>query len=494
MDVRVRYAPSPTGLQHIGGVRTALFNYFFARAQGGKFILRIEDTDQERYSDEALDDLYETLAWLGITWDEGPIVGGPNGPYVQSERFALYKEYAEKLVADGKAYYCYCTPERLDAVRAEQQAAKSEQQGYDRHCRNLRAEERAEYEKQGIVPVIRLKVPTEGKTTFHDILMGDITRKNRDVSPDPVLLKSDGFPTYHLANVIDDHLMGITHIMRAQEWIPSGPLHIILYEAFGWEPPAYCHLPMVMGKDGQKLSKRHGSTAVRDFREQGYLSEALLNYVSLVGWSYDGEREFFTREELEELFTLEKINKAPGVFDYKKLDWFNGQYIRQKSDEELLALLLPYLLKAGFVTEPIDGETREKLLLLTASAKERLKVLSDIVPLSRFLFEEPVWDDISLFAAKGVDLSVATEALERADEVLKAGLASGTEITVIEDQLSALAGEMGVKVGAVFMPIRVALTASTVSLPLFDSIRLLGEERSLGRIERALAILKSEVR
>ncbi|HPY12544.1 MAG TPA: glutamate--tRNA ligase [Sphaerochaeta sp.] len=494
MDVRVRYAPSPTGLQHIGGVRTALFNYFFARAQGGKFILRIEDTDQERYSDEALDDLYETLAWLGITWDEGPIVGGPNGPYVQSERFALYKEYAEKLVADGKAYYCYCTPERLDAVRAEQQAAKSEQQGYDRHCRNLRAEERAEYEKQGIVPVIRLKVPTEGKTTFHDILMGDITRKNRDVSPDPVLLKSDGFPTYHLANVIDDHLMGITHIMRAQEWIPSGPLHIILYEAFGWEPPAYCHLPMVMGKDGQKLSKRHGSTAVRDFREQGYLSEALLNYVSLVGWSYDGEREFFTREELEELFTLEKINKAPGVFDYKKLDWFNGQYIRQKSDEELLALLLPYLLKAGFVTEPIDGETREKLLLLTASAKERLKVLSDIVPLSRFLFEEPVWDDISLFAAKGVGLDVATEALERADEVLKAGLAAGTEITVIEDQLSALAGEMGVKVGAVFMPIRVALTASTVSLPLFDSIRLLGEERSLGRIERALAILKSEVR
>jgi len=494
MDVRVRYAPSPTGLQHIGGVRTALFNYFFARAQGGKFILRIEDTDQERYSDEALDDLYETLAWLGITWDEGPIVGGPNGPYVQSERFALYKEYAEKLVADGKAYYCYCTPERLDAVRAEQQAAKSEQQGYDRHCRNLRAEERAEYEKQGIVPVIRLKVPTEGKTTFHDILMGDITRKNRDVSPDPVLLKSDGFPTYHLANVIDDHLMGITHIMRAQEWIPSGPLHIILYEAFGWEPPAYCHLPMVMGKDGQKLSKRHGSTAVRDFREQGYLSEALLNYVSLVGWSYDGEREFFTREELEQLFTLEKINKAPGVFDYKKLDWFNGQYIRQKSDEELMTLLVPYLLKAGFVTEPIDGETREKLLLLTASAKERLKVLSDIVPLSRFLFEEPVWEDISLFAAKGVGLDVATEALERADEVLKAGLAAGTEITVIEDQLSALAGEMGVKVGAVFMPIRVALTASTVSLPLFDSIRLLGEERSLERIERALAILKSEVR
>jgi len=494
MDVRVRYAPSPTGLQHIGGVRTALFNYFFARAQRGKFILRIEDTDQERYSDEALEDLYETLSWLGVAWDEGPVVGGPYGPYVQSERFALYKEYAEKLVADGKAYYCYCTPERLDAVRAEQQAKKSEQQGYDRHCRNLTAEERAGYERAGIAPVIRLKVPTEGKTTFHDILMGDITRKNRDVSPDPVLLKSDGFPTYHLANVIDDHMMGITHIMRAQEWIPSGPLHIILYEAFGWVPPAYCHLPMVMGKDGQKLSKRHGSTAVRDFREQGYLSEALLNYVSLVGWSYDGEREFFTREELEELFTLEKINKAPGVFDYKKLDWFNGQYIRQKSDEELLALLLPYLLKAGFASEPIDGETEENLLLLTSSAKERLKVLSDIVPLSRFLFEEPVWEDLSLFAAKGVDIDVATAALDAAYTVLKTGLEAGEESEVIEERLMALADEMALKVGAVFMPIRVALTGSSVSLPLFDSIRLLGNERALGRIERALAILKSEVR
>lgn len=494
MDVRVRYAPSPTGLQHIGGVRTALFNYFFARAQRGKFILRIEDTDQERYTEEALEDLYQTLSWLGVAWDEGPIVGGPYGPYVQSERFALYKEYAEKLVADGKAYYCYCTPERLDAVRAEQQAAKSEQQGYDRHCRNLSAEERAEYEKQGLVPVIRLKVPTEGKTTFHDILMGDITRKNRDVSPDPVLLKSDGFPTYHLANVIDDHMMGITHIMRAQEWIPSGPLHIILYEAFGWQPPAYCHLPMVMGKDGQKLSKRHGSTAVRDFRQQGYLPEALLNYVSMVGWSYDGEREFFTREELEELFTLEKINKAPGVFDYKKLEWFNGQYIRQKSDEELLELLLPYLVEAGFVSLPVEGEERQQLLLLTASAKERLKVLGDIVALSRFLFEEPVWDDLSIFCAKGVALDVSVEALTRAYSVLKAGVESGLDDKEIEDRLMAIAGEMGLKVGGVFMPIRVALTGSAVSLPLFDSIRLLGNQRAFGRIEQALDILKREVR
>ncbi len=312
MSVRVRYAPSPTGLQHIGGVRTALFNYFFARANGGTFILRIEDTDQERSHEEALEDLYETLAWLGIDWDEGPGRGGDYGPYVQSQRFELYRSYAQQLVDDGKAYYCYCTPQRLDALREEQQQKKSRMQGYDRHCRDLTEEQRSAYAAQGITPVIRLKVPLEGKTTFHDELMGDITRKNTDISPDPVLLKSDGFPTYHLANVIDDHLMGITHIMRAQEWIPSGPLHILLYEAFGWDPPKYCHLPMVMGKDGQKLSKRHGSTAVRDFRRAGYLPEAVVNYISLLGWSYDDKTEFFTREELEKVFSLEKINKPPG--------------------------------------------------------------------------------------------------------------------------------------------------------------------------------------
>ncbi len=495
MTTRVRYAPSPTGLQHIGGVRTALFNYFFARSQGGKFILRIEDTDQERSSEEALSDLYETLEWLGIPWDEGPIVGGPNGPYVQSERFALYKERAEQLVADKKAYYCYCSAERLAAVREEQQRTKSELQGYDRHCRNLSSEERAAYEKEGIVPVIRLKVPTEGKTTFHDILMGDITRKNRDVSPDPVLLKSDGFPTYHLANVIDDHMMEITHIMRAQEWIPSGPLHIILYDAFGWEPPAYCHLPMVMGKDGQKLSKRHGSTAVRDFRAEGYLPEALLNYVSLVGWSYDDKREFFTKEELEELFSLEKISKSPGVFDYKKLQWFNGQYIRQKSDEELLVLLLPYLQEAGLVSDAIDAQTKQQLLRLTASAKERLKVLSDIVDLSRFLFAEPIFADTSAFEIKGVSLEEATEALERSLTILKEGFTASKGEEEIEEELTSLAKEeLKIKVGGVFMPIRVALTGSSVSLPLFDTIALLGEERTYSRIEKALKILKKEVR
>jgi len=488
MQVRVRYAPSPTGLQHIGGIRTALFNYFFARSQKGSFILRIEDTDQERYSTEALDDLYATLEWLGIEYDEGPIKGGPFAPYVQSERFDIYEMYAKKLVEDGKAYYCYCSPERLERVRKEQQEAKSQYQGYDRHCRNLSSEERLAYEEQGIRPVIRLKVPTEGKTSFEDILMGTITRRNSDVSPDPVLLKSDGFPTYHLANVIDDHMMEITHIMRAQEWIPSGPLHILLYEAFGWEPPKYCHLPMVMGKDGQKLSKRHGSTAVAEFRKEGYLPEALLNYVSLVGWSYDGTREFFTKEELEQLFSLEKINKAPGVFDYKKLDWFNGQYIRMKSDEELLDLLMPYLAETGW---PLTD--RAKLLHLTAVAKERLKVLGDITGLARFLFEEPVWEDLSIFAAKGVELPLAHTALERAYTVLLSGLEAKKEQSVIEEELVQLAKDLGMKVNGVFQPLRVAITGSTVSLPLFDSIELLGFDHTMNRIQDALNVLKKGI-
>ncbi len=493
MEVRVRYAPSPTGLQHIGGVRTALFNYFFARANGGKFILRVEDTDRERYSDESLQDLYDTLDWLGVTWDEGPVVGGPYGPYIQSERFDIYKKYAEQLVADGKAYYCYCSPERLEQLREQQQASKSEQQGYDRHCSNLTAEQRAELEAQGIKPVIRLKVPTEGKTTFHDVLMGDITRRNRDVSPDPILLKSDGFPTYHLANVIDDHMMHITHIMRAQEWIPSGPLHVILYEAFGWEPPVYCHLPMVMGKDGQKLSKRHGSTSVRDFRAKGYLPEALMNYVSMVGWSYDGQTEFFSKEELEKVFSLEKINKAPGVFDYKKLDWFNGQYIRRKSDAELQELLMPYLQEAGFVSNPPTAHELDIVVRMIPSVKERLKVLSDVVDVTRFLFVDIPAPSAAELLPKGQDAKTTLQAFERGSSILLEGLRAGKPDEEIENEMMAVATDMGIKVNGVFMPVRVALTGSTVSPPLFDSIRLVGIDTTSARIERAIEILKEEV-
>lgn len=488
MEVRVRYAPSPTGLQHIGGVRTALFNYFFARANGGKFILRVEDTDRERYSTESLQDLYDTLKWLGITWDEGPVIGGPYGPYVQSERFAIYQEYAKKLVDMGKAYYCYCSAERLEALRQQQIEAKSPVLGYDGHCRNLTEEQRAELQAQGIKPVIRFKVPKEGSTTFHDVLMGDITRDNKDISPDPVLLKSDGFPTYHLANVIDDHLMGITHIMRAQEWIPSGPLHVLLYQAFGWEVPTYCHLPMVMGSDGHKLSKRHGSTSVRDFRQKGYLPEALLNYVSLVGWSYDGEKEFFSKAELEKVFSLEKINTAPGVFDYQKLDWFNAQYIRQKSDKELADLLMPYLKDAKI----LDDSGYDRLLAFVPGIKERITLLSDIVPMVDFLTDrgEP---EVEILIPKKMDAETTLRALKDVYYVVKTGLEAGKTDEQLQQDLMDLAKKLEIKNVAVFNPLRAAVTGLKVSPPPFSCIRLLGNEESCRRIQRAIDVLEKAV-
>ena len=493
MSVRVRYAPSPTGLQHIGGVRTALFNYFYAKSQGGKFLLRVEDTDRERYSEESLEDLYQTLNWLDVKWDEGPLVGGDFGPYIQSERFELYQKYAQELIDNDMAYYCYCTPQRLDEVRKQQKASKSSTQGYDRHCSNLSKEERELLEKQGIKPVVRLRVPLEGKTTFHDVIMGDITRKNKDVSPDPVLLKSDGFPTYHLANVVDDHLMGITHIMRAQEWIPSGPLHVILYKAFGWEPPIYCHLPMVMGKDGQKLSKRHGSTSVIDFKEKGYLPQALMNYVTMVGWSFDEKTEFFSKEELEKIFDINKIHKAPGIFDYKKLDWFNGQYIRKMSDDELKEQVLPYLVKVGFVDSKITDEQDQILNKLIPCVKPRLKVLSDIVDLSKFLFTKPAVAEKEMFVAKKMDLQSSTKALIEAYSILKKGLDNNSPFEKIENEICEVAKQMDVKVNGVFTPLRVALTSSSVSLPMGDTISLLGKDECYKRIERAIDMLKGEI-
>ncbi|MFA5569959.1 MAG: glutamate--tRNA ligase [Sphaerochaetaceae bacterium] len=491
MSVRVRYAPSPTGLQHIGGIRTALFNYFFARANGGTFILRIEDTDQERSTAEALDDLYETLNWLNVEWDEGPIIGGPYGPYIQSERTEIYKAHAQMLVDQGKAYHCFCDSERLQSVREQQMKNKEKHLGYDRHCRSLTSEEVSSLLAEGKSSVIRLKVPLEGKTTFHDMLMGDISRANVDVNPDPVLLKSDGFPTYHLANVIDDHMMGITHILRAQEWIPSGPLHVLLYEAFGWQAPLFCHLPMVMGKDGQKLSKRHGSTSVREFKEQGYLPEALMNYVSLVGWAYDGEKEFFTKEELSTLFILEKISKSPGVFDYKKLEWYNGMYIRQKDDDSLISLLEPYLQQAAFIATPPTNEERELLYKLLPLVKERLKKLEDVVPLVRFLFEDITQLEVADLLPKKQSAEQTLLSLERALPIIDT--LNKENLDEVENALVELASTLEIKVQGVFMPLRVAITGSAVSPPLLDSILLLGLKNTKARLQRAITLLKAEV-
>jgi glutamyl-tRNA synthetase len=490
MGVRVRYAPSPTGLQHIGGVRTALFNYFFARASGGTFILRIEVTDRERYDERALQDIYDTFDWLGVRWDEGPRVGGNYGPYFQSERTRLYREYAQKLVASGRAYYCFCGAERLEKMRGEQ-AAKGAGQGYDRLCRNIPAGEALARKEKGEPCVIRLKIPLEGSTGFQDRLIGRIERANRDINPDPVLLKSDGFPTYHLANVIDDHFMEITHIMRAQEWIPSGPLHVLLYDAFGWETPEYCHLPLVMGEDGQKLSKRHGSTSLVEFRDGGYLPEAVINYVSLLGWSYDDSRQMFSRSDLEKIFSLDKLNKAAAVFDYKKLEWFNGVYIRECADEDLAKRLIPFLRKENIVGNPVSGEEEKTLLGAVPIIRERLRFLSDAADLVRFIFKDaPDYAAEDLVPKK----TSAADTLRFLEEA-KSLMGSFFDKTDGENEADFrdLSLRLGTRLGNVLGPLRVAVTGSRVSPPLFESIRLVGKQRTLARIEKAAGILSAMV-
>ncbi|TVR67397.1 MAG: glutamate--tRNA ligase [Spirochaetaceae bacterium] len=498
-NARVRYAPSPTGMQHIGGVRTALFNYFFARSRGGAFVLRVEDTDQSRSHPEALQDIYDTFEWLGIAADESPRTGGPYGPYVQSERIDLYRRYAEELIAAGRAYYDYTSVPRDEAPRGAnsrddvaEEPSESNEKGtagaYNFEGRHLSPEEIEKRKAAGVVPVVRLLIPQDGKTEFNDLVLGTIKRKNKDLPPDPILLKSDGFPTYHLANVVDDHLMEITHVLRAQEWVPSTPLHLLIYEAFGWDPPEFAHLPMVMGKDGSKLSKRHGSTSVVEFRRQGYLPEAIMNYITLLGWSYDDSREFFTREELEELFSLEKINKAPAVFDYRKLDWFNGQYLRELPEDRLVGELMPYMEAEGWTSVPAERADRERLRALLPLIRERLKVLGDVVPLVRFLFEDVTeWSAEELIPKKATARD-AGRWLELAWAVVeKIGL---EDQDAVDQALRAAAEEIDTKVGNLLMPLRVAITGSSVSPPLVGSIRELGLERARKRVAGAQAVLE----
>ncbi len=493
-------------MQHIGGIRTALFNYFFARSRGGAFILRVEDTDQTRFHPDALQDIYDTFEWLGIHADESPASDGPFGPYVQSQRVELYREYAKRLVDEGHAYLDYSTKGAREEGHGEGDHTKGG--GYNYEGRSLTAEEIETKKAEGVTPVVRLLVPLEGSTEFHDLVLGKIKSRNKDIPADPILLKSDGYPTYHLANVIDDHLMEISHVMRAQEWIPSTPIHVLLYRAFGWEPPHFAHLPMVMGKDGSKLSKRHGATSVIEFRRQGYLPEAIVNYVTMLGWSYDDSREFFTREELERFFSVEKINKAPAVFDYKKLDWYNGQYIRQCSDDRLLTLLLPYLQDAGWVTESDERDVptgeRERLQSLLPLVKERLRTLSDVVPLLRFVYDEVESWDLEELIPKKATPSEALVWLERAEAVLRSRGTDGSAIgatdtgattSLNEEELDnafrAAAEEAGTKLGNLMMPLRVAVTGSRISPPLLGSIAVLGLDEAFRRIDGAKETLRA---
>ena len=487
--VRVRYAPSPTGDFHVGGARTALFNWLFARHHGGRFILRIEDTDRKRYNPQALRWLLDGLRYLELDWDEGPEAGGDYGPYVQTERLKIYREHCDRLLEAGAAYRCFCTPERLQEL-ARQAQRRGERGGYDRACRGLDAEEAARRAEAGEPHVVRFKMPLEGETTVHDAIRGDITFQN-SVLQDTVLMKSDGIPTYHLANVVDDHLMEISHVLRGDEWVNSLPLHMHLYRAFGWEPPVMAHLPLILNPTGKgKMSKREerapdGSVRpvfVRTFQELGYLPEALINFLALLGWSYDDKTEIMSRAELIERFTLERVQASPAVWNYDKLDHMNGYYIRQLAPEDLAGRLIPFFEKAGWKAE------REKVLQIVPLIRERIKRLSAAVAVADFFFLEklPPYDAAELIPKKG-DVAMALAALERAREALEK-----VEFTrgAIEAALRGEAEKLGVKAGQMFHPIRVAISGRKVSPPLFESLEVLGKETSLERIDEAIAKLR----
>lgn len=484
----MRYAPSPTGDFHVGGARTALFNYLFARRHHGRFILRIEDTDQKRYNPEALGWLLNGLRYLGLDWDEGPEVGGEYGPYVQTERLDIYRSHCERMIEDGSAYRCFCPPERLEAVsrKAQEQGLNP---GYDRLCRTLDRGEAARRAAGGEAHTVRFKAPLDGEITVHDVIRGDITFQNA-ILQDTVLMKSDGIPTYHLANVIDDHLMEISHILRGDEWVNSLPLHVHLYRALGWEPPVMAHLPLILNPTGKgKMSKREERAPdgrllpvfVRRFQELGYLSEAMVNFMALVGWSYDDRTEIMSRAELIQRFGLERVNASPAVWNYDKLNHINGHYIRQLSIEDLAERLEPFVRNAGYHAD------RARLLAIAPLIRERMTVLSDVATVADFFFldELPPYDAAELVPKKS-DAAAARAALAKAAEVLAV-----CEFTppALETALRAAAGSLDVKAGQMFQPIRVAVCGRKEAPPLFDTLAVLGRETCLRRIGQAIGKL-----
>ncbi len=494
MTVRVRFAPSPTGYLHIGGARTALFNWLFARKHGGQFILRIEDTDQKRTVPGALAAIMDGLRWLGLDWDEGPDVGGPYAPYIQTERAPLYQEWGQWLVAQGHAYRCFCTPEELEAMRAEQIAQK-QPLGYNGRCRHLTPAQIAAKEAAGLEYVIRFKMPREGETTIHDVVRGPITYQNSQIT-DAVLLKSDGLPTYHLANVVDDHFMRVTHILRADEWINTAPLHINLYRAFGWEVPVYAHLSLVLNPSGKgKLSKRTQAfddeglqvlVKVEEFQAAGYLPQAVVNFLANVGYSTGDDREKFSVAEAIEGFKLENINPAPSRLPYSKLDWLNGQYIQEMEPLALARAVKPFLDAQGL------DVTIEVLLLLMPALSKRLKRLTDAIEFLRFLSDdEPLQVTAVDLTHKQLPVEQARLAFAQAREFVAAvepydlqTLSAG--LTAVGERY-ALNGKAGPFLGAM----RYAVTGQQVSPPLFESMLALGRARVLARLAQAIEVIGS---
>ena len=475
--VRTRFAPSPTGYMHIGNLRTALFTYIIAKKNGGDFILRIEDTDRERYIEGATEVIYDTLRECGLNWDEGPDIGGPVGPYIQSERMGMFKKYAEELVEKGEAYYCFCDKERLDELKAVQEAS-GVMPMYDRHCRNISKEEVEKKIADGVPYVIRQKVPLEGTTTFHDELYGDITVENSTLD-DQILIKTDGLPTYNFANVVDDHLMGITHVVRGNEYLSSAPKYNLLYKAFGWEVPVYIHVEHIMKDKQHKLSKRDGDASYQDLMKKGYLKEAVINYIALLGWAPKGENEIFTLDELIEEFDISGISKSPAIFDSVKLRAMNGVYIKKMSDEDFAKAAEPY------IRQTVKREDAD-IAFIASLLKPRTELFTEIPEQVDFIDELPDYDT-SLYCHKKMKTNEenSLESLKAILPVLE-GLDEWTADSVHE-ALFSLIEKLGVKNGIVLWPLRVALSGKSFTPGGgIELCKILGKEESLSRIKEGI--------
>lgn len=473
--VRVRFAPSPTGLLHVGGLRTALYNYLFARHHGGVMILRVEDTDQTRFVEGAEENIEAMFKWTGLSFDEGPKVGGAYGPYRQSERTALYREHANVLIERGTAYYAFDTSEEIDAMRARQQAAGIAPK-YDRtSMRNqftIGDDETKRLIDSGAEHVIRLFVPLTGETRTSDMIRGESTFANRTID-DQILMKSDGFPTYHLANIVDDHLMEITHVIRGEEWLPSLPKHVILYDAFGWEKPLFAHLPLLLSPERKKLSKRDGDTWVQDYFEKGYLPEALVNFVALLGWNPTADREIFSMDEMIALFDMGRVNKAGAIFDLQKLDWMNGMYLRQLPVARLAEEAMPLVAEAGFAG--VDRSYLEKVIDLV---KERIHFVKDIPLFADYMFG-PVREFDDDYAAKHWKPETSAQ---MSDLAMRLSSLDAWTTESIEGVVRALAEELGMSAGKLIHPMRLSITGKKVGAGMFETMEVLGREQSIERL------------
>jgi glutamyl-tRNA synthetase len=485
---RVRFAPSPTGRFHIGSARTALYNYLIARQSGGQFLLRIEDTDQKRTVEGGEQEILDSLRWLGLDWDEGPDVGGPHAPYRQSERKAIYQQYTQQLVESGHAYPCFCTPARLAEIRKQQQQRR-EPPHYDGLCRRLTPEEAAR-RAAAEAHVIRFKTPLEGSTTAIDQVRGPITVENRTID-DYVLVRSDGLPVYHLAAMLDDHLMGITHVLRGSEWLPTFPLHVLIYQAFGWEQPAWVHLSVFLNPSGKgKLSKRHSDVQsgahaifVNDLLSSGYLPEAVNNWTALMGWSFDDHTEFFTMESLIQSFSIDKLKPSPAAVNFGKLDHFNGLHIRALTSADLAQRLEPYFQAAGLGADAVS------LARIVPIIQERIRTLDEAVELAGFFFRQDVQSSAEALVPEGMTPSQAAEAAQQAHLLISESGSFGA--VPLEASLRGLADHLGLSAGQLFTILREAITGQRVSPPLIESMEIVGRETVLARLQHAIELLSA---